>query len=589
MQVRSLSRSLLFGLAIAALCAVPALAQSSQENGKLKIHVDPKQAYVFVDGNAIREGSQTIELAAGTHTVGVDNYGYEPKTQDVTITKGETTKLDVSLQHFGANVSGPFGDIEIKADPRAAVLLNGKTQPYFAGHVDEFNFNWWLWHQRLLVHPGTYQLTITRNGNTIWSGPVTVKAGEQVTVYADKNGKEKTKEWAKGNTIGPLRRFNAGLVNTTVPMAPVTAQFSAQPEQLGCGQSAELNWHSTDAANVSIKGIGDVSADGTRSVSPTQPMTYELMAIGPGGEATKTIKVDVDKNPTVTLNLSAPEVRYHKVGDKVVEDDLTTLNWTTSNANEVSINPFGGEALTGSKTIAAAPKQTDAGPVNEWVDYTLTSTNECGGTTTKTAKLHIIGSIDAAPSITLASLFYPTEYPTPKHPRIGLVASEKVTLSSIAAHFKDYAAYNKQADLLIVGHADVRGAGNYNMSLSERRAMLVKDFLMSQGITADKIQIRADGKRDELSREQVAALQTKDPEKPETWMNHRTKSTWLAYNRRVDIVLEPTGTHSTEAFPNDASDARLLWQRPEPSLKKVEMAAGTNASGEAVHTGAVAN
>ena len=35
--------------------------------GKLKIHVEPKQAYVFVDGKAIRDGSQTIVLASGDH------------------------------------------------------------------------------------------------------------------------------------------------------------------------------------------------------------------------------------------------------------------------------------------------------------------------------------------------------------------------------------------------------------------------------------------------------------------------------------------------------------------------------------------
>ena len=50
---------------VSCLCAMPAFAQSSQEMGKLKIHVDPKQAYVFVDGKAIRDGSQSIELAAG--------------------------------------------------------------------------------------------------------------------------------------------------------------------------------------------------------------------------------------------------------------------------------------------------------------------------------------------------------------------------------------------------------------------------------------------------------------------------------------------------------------------------------------------
>jgi hypothetical protein len=53
-------------------------------------------------------------------------------------------------------------------------------------------------------------------------------------------------------------------------------------------------------------------------------------------------------------------------------------------------------------------------------------------------------------------------------------------------------------------------------------------------------------------------------------MTSRKKATWLAYNRRVDIVLEPTGQQSTQAYPNETPDAHVLWQRQRPSLKSVE-------------------
>ena len=83
MQTRALV-SVAFVLSVGSfLCVTPALAQSSEETGKLKVHVEPKQAYVFVDGKAIREGSQTIKLTAGDHKVGVYNYGYQPKTENV--------------------------------------------------------------------------------------------------------------------------------------------------------------------------------------------------------------------------------------------------------------------------------------------------------------------------------------------------------------------------------------------------------------------------------------------------------------------------------------------------------------------------
>ena len=47
---------------------------------------------------------------------------------------------------------------------------------------------------------------------------------------------------------------------------------------------------------------------------------------------------------------------------------------------------------------------------------------------------------------------------------------------------------------MVVGHADVRGPEKYNLALSERRAELVKNYLVSQGIAADKIETRAEGK-----------------------------------------------------------------------------------------------
>jgi len=63
-------------------------------------------------------------------------------------------------------------------------------------------------------------------------------------------------------------------------------------------------------------------------------------------------------------------------------------------------------------------------------------------------------------------------------------------------------------------------------------------------------------------------------------MTYHPKVTWLAYNRRVDIVLEPSGQQSMKAFPSDAPDARILWQRSQPRLQKVEVAAnsGTGAT-----------
>jgi outer membrane protein OmpA-like peptidoglycan-associated protein len=48
---------------------------------------------------------------------------------------------------------------------------------------------------------------------------------------------------------------------------------------------------------------------------------------------------------------------------------------------------------------------------------------------------------------------------------------------------------------MVMGHADVRGLKKYNLKLNERRLELVKSYLVSQGISADQIQTRAEGKQ----------------------------------------------------------------------------------------------
>ncbi len=575
---KSLTR--IFGLATLAflLSAGNAFAQSDQATGTLKVHVDPKQAYLFVDGNAIRDGNQKIVLTAGEHSIGVYNYGYTPDLRKVNVEAGKTVSVDFDLQKSGGRVSGPFADIELKGHPRAAVLLNGTTPDYFVGHVDEFDNNF-LMHQWLLVHPGKYQVTVTREGRTIWSGPVTVDAGQRAVVYLNDNGKIKMRSFKKGLTLGPQRRFDAGIATAMVPIAPVTAQLAASQSKIGCGQKDTLNWKASNAVATSITDLGSVPMSGDRAVDPTRTTTYQLLARGPGGIVKQDATIDVNPQPLPTIALSQPVVRYHKIGDKVVEDTSATLTWSAPNGSKVTIQPLGTVASSGDEIIQATPGTTDTGPVDREITYTLTAAGACG-TQTQSATLHVVGSIDPAPPVKLVSLFYPTAYPERRHPNVGLVSSEEPALQKAAATFKRNEQFDRQNELTIVGHADVRGSRKYNMALSERRAMLVKSLLISQGIAADKIETRAEGKAQQLSQNEVKQLQTQDPQQPKKWMTKREKATWLAYNRRVDILLEPKGQESAEIYPNDAPAARIVWERKVPNLTAVEAASKMTQGGQ---------
>jgi hypothetical protein len=573
MQMRRLGYFLTLLVAIA-LGATAGFAQ----DGKLKIKVTPKQAYVFVDGQAIREGNQSIPLSPGKHTVVVVNYGYKLNMQDVTIEAGKSTGLEVKLDPMGGNVAGPFGDILFNGDPRAAVLSNGTTPAYFVGHVDEFN-NDWLWHQELLMPPGTHHITVTHKGKDIWSGDVTVVAGKKVVVYLNKNGAQKTVDWKRGESLKDVPRFKVGIASAQVAVAPVTGSFSVANANIDCGQSSTLNWNSTDTVDANISGIGTVSMTGSQSVSPHSTTTYDYTASGPGGMVKGTGTVNVNTTVQASLTANPTELHYRKIGDKVLTQDSSTLTWQTSNADSVMLAPTPGGKVdaSGNETVKPDPTDTSQVPegqparqINENKDYTLTATNVCGGSSNQTASLHITGTVEPIPAVTLQSIFYPTDYPDKKHPDVGLVKSQQLELATLADGFKKYLEYDSDAKLSVEAYADTRGSKPFNQDLSERRVERIKQYLVEQGVAADKVETAAYGKDRPMERMTVKDLEGMNPNMPPKARMRNVTGNWYAYNRRADIVLQPSGKKSTQFFPHNADDSGLIWQISKPTLKKVQ-------------------
>ena len=547
-------------------CATAGFAQ----DGKLKIKVIPKHAYVFVDGKAIRDGSETISVSTGKHVVAVLNYGYKTSTQDVNIDSGKTTDLSVTLEAAGAAVNGPYGQIEFKGgDSHAAVLLNGKTPSYFVGHVGATNHDWW-WHRNLLVPPGTYHVDVTKNGSDVWTGDVTVAANQKVSIDLTKSGAQTTKDKKDLAKLTSEPRYKGGWISDRIAVAGVTGNFSLAPASINCSQSSTLTWQTAETVEATISGIGTVPTSGSQSVTPHATTTYDFNAAGPGGMVKGSGTVSVNTKVDATLSTNPAELHFRKIGDKVIRQESSTLSWSTANADAISLDPVGKVDPSGSQTVKGEPKKTDLGPVDESTTYTLNATNVCGGSATQTAAIHITGSVEPIPEVVLQSVFYPTDYPDEKHPQVGLVKSQQLDLATLSVGFKKYLEYDPDAKLSVEAHADARGSVPFNQDLSERRIERIKQYLVEQGIAASKVQTAAYGKERPIDKKAVKELEATNPNQPPKARLKNVEGNWLAYNRRVDIVLLPSGKKSPQFYPHNADDSQIIWQVPKPTLKKVE-------------------
>ena len=72
----------------------------------------------------------------------------------------------------------------------------------------------------------------------------------------------------------------------------------------------------------------------------------------------------------------------------------------------------------------------------------------------------------------------------------SLTTASRATLRKQATFLRK----NKNLNVTIEGHADERGTREYNLALGERRANAAKDYLMTYGVSSDRISVLSYGK-----------------------------------------------------------------------------------------------
>lgn len=154
---------------------------------------------------------------------------------------------------------------------------------------------------------------------------------------------------------------------------PAIKSFKASERIIDRGQSTTLSWEVDNASRVSISnGVGDVSATGTRSVTPSSTIRYVLTATSRDGTKTVTAEMPITVigdgppgSPSITQFGATPTT--------IQPGGAATLAWTVTGATEaLRIDPLGD--VTGSE-IAVSPSSS--------TNYVLWATNASGTSSRK--------------------------------------------------------------------------------------------------------------------------------------------------------------------------------------------------------------
>jgi peptidoglycan-associated lipoprotein len=178
--------------------------------------------------------------------------------------------------------------------------------------------------------------------------------------------------------------------------------------------------------------------------------------------------------PTVTLNASPGSVN---------SGQSSTLSWSSTNATDLDIQPGVGKV---------APQGSSSVTPNDSTTYTITASGP-GGSATATAHVDVSAPPPppSTPSPSVADLFAQNV-----HDAFFDLDKSEIRPDGRDALTKDAEFLRSYPDVRISleGHCDERGSTEYNLGLGERRADAAKNFLVSLGIPANRIDTVSWGK-----------------------------------------------------------------------------------------------
>jgi peptidoglycan-associated lipoprotein len=176
-----------------------------------------------------------------------------------------------------------------------------------------------------------------------------------------------------------------------------------------------------------------------------------------------------------------PSVTLSADPSTVEKGDSSTLSWSSTDATQLSIAPD-----VGTVTAQGSTKVTPSSSTT----FTITASGP-GGSSSATARVTVATAAPAKSELTLDELFM-------KEVRDAFFDFNKADIRPDArdalGKTADFLRNYPQVRVTIEGHCDERGSTEYNLALGDRRASAVKQYLISLGISADRLNTVSFGK-----------------------------------------------------------------------------------------------
>ena len=190
--------------------------------------------------------------------------------------------------------------------------------------------------------------------------------------------------------------------------------------------------------------------------------------------------------PAAVTPPARPTVNLRASSTTIQRGDSVTLNWSSTNATALSLSPGVGNVSAEGSTRVTPPDS---------ITYTITATGPGG---TADSNVHISVTAPAAPAPAPAARQPSMQELFDKevkdaffdYDKADIRADARDALSQTAQFLRSY----PQLKVVIEGHCDERGSTEYNLALGDRRAASAKQFLVSLGIPADRMETVSYGK-----------------------------------------------------------------------------------------------